>query len=98
MGECECLKTINIKLGKSSTLTFLPVTIADGDNLCLKGFANISVWISLAFPWKQTWFQAIQQCRCFVFVLSVSLHVCSLCSDGLQPPTLTDSSANVALL
>ena len=54
------------------------VTAAHRDGMCPKEFANSNVCLSLAFPWKQTRFQAIQMCKCFILSLTVSLYPCSL--------------------
>jgi len=44
------------------------VTAAHRAGMCAKESANSNFCLSLAFPWKQTRFQAIQKCKCLFFL------------------------------
>jgi len=83
------MKTININLGNSATLK-----VPSCDNCSHSAFVSVRMskeqrLISIVFSWKQTWFQGTQQCRHFMFMLSVSLYALSLLF-GQFPNSNTD--------
>jgi hypothetical protein len=74
----EYWKNIIIHFWNSSNLIVLSSDSCSKSGFVPARIRKCNVCLSLAFPWKQISFQAIQKCRCFMFIPHLPFYSCSL--------------------